>query len=84
VGFAQVNSRSELTLRVFERGAGETLACGTGACAAVAAARQLGLVDDTVEASLRGGKLSITWHGDESSVLMTGSATTVYEGVVEI
>ena len=84
VGFVQIVSRSEIRLRVFERGAGETLACGTGACAAVVAGRTRGLLDETVLTNLQGGKLSISWCLGDSPVLMTGPASTVFKGSIEI
>jgi diaminopimelate epimerase len=86
VGFMQVVSRSEIGLRVFERGAGETLACGTGACAAVVAGIQLGLLDGTVRVNALGGTLSISWDAavPNASVMMTGPATTVFQGVIEV
>ena len=84
VGFMQVLDRSHIALRVFERGVGETSACGTGACAAVVAGRLQGLLDPTVEVNLRGGKLKITWQGDDSPVMMTGPACRVYEGRLHI
>lgn len=84
VGFMQVLNSGEIKLRVFERGTGETLACGTGACAAVVAGRTRGLLDEEVSVRLAGGYLRIHWQGQGSSVLMTGPATTVYEGSVEI
>lgn len=84
-GYMQVNSRSAITLRVFERGAGETLACGTGACAAVVVGIRQGLLDTQVDVKTRGGDLRIAWSGDpRDSVWMTGPATTVFEGVVEV
>ncbi|TAM49911.1 MAG: diaminopimelate epimerase [Burkholderiaceae bacterium] len=83
-GFMQVLSRSQIRLRVYERGAGETLACGTGACAAVVAGIRLGLLDATVEVDTRGGRLTIEWAGMEAPVLMTGPATTVFEGDIDI
>ncbi|MFY9510551.1 MAG: diaminopimelate epimerase [Rubrivivax sp.] len=83
-GFLQVLSRSEVRLRVFERGAGETLACGTGACAAVVAGIRLGWLDRRVSVQLRGGELLIEWPADDASVLMTGPATTVFEGEIEL
>jgi diaminopimelate epimerase len=83
-GFMQIVSRSHIRLRVYERGAGETLACGTGACAAVVAGIRLGLLDSRVDVDARGGRLSIEWQGDESHVLMTGPAETVYEGEIEL
>lgn len=83
-GFLQVLSRGEVNLRVFERGAGETLACGTGACAAVVAGIRLGWLDRRVEVHTRGGDLLIEWPGDDASVLMTGPAQTVFEGEIEL
>ena len=84
VGFMQVLDRNEIKLRVFERGVGETLACGTGACAAVVAGRLRGLLDDTVHVHLPGGCLTINWPGEGSPVMMTGSATRVYEGYTRL
>ena len=84
VGFMQVRDRNTIDLRVYERGAGETLACGTGACAAVVAGCLQGLLNDTVKVNLHGGELSITWLGMDSPVLMTGPATTVFEGKIQI
>jgi len=84
VGFMQVCDRNTIDLRVYERGAGETLACGTGACAAVVAGCSQGLLNDTVKVNLHGGELSITWLGIDSPVLMTGPATTVFEGKIQI
>jgi diaminopimelate epimerase len=85
VGFMQILDRSAINLRVYERGAGETLACGTGACAAVATGCRRGLLNDTVNVGLKGGNLSINWHKQEdTSVLMTGPAETAYEGTIEI
>ena len=83
-GFLQVVSRAEVKLRVYERGAGETLACGTGACAAVVAGIRLGWLDRRVEVHAHGGDLLIEWPHDDSSVLMTGPATTVFEGEIEL
>lgn len=86
-GFMQVRSRHEISLRVFERGAGETLACGTGACAAVAAGIRRGLLDSPVTVHALGGTLTIAWDGarDEAAPLfMSGSATSVFEGEIEI
>ncbi len=83
-GFMQVVHRHHIRLRVFERGAGETLACGTGACAAVVAGIRRGLLDSPVQVSARGGELSIAWAGPGQPVLMTGPAVTVFEGTVEI
>lgn len=84
VGFMQVHSRSAIGLRVYERGVGETLACGSGACAAVVAGIQLGLLDAQVDVQMRGGMLSMAWAGGTAPVLMTGPATTVFRGEVEI
>jgi len=86
-GFMQVRSRHEISLRVFERGAGETLACGTGACAAVAAGIRRGLLDSPVTVHALGGTLTIAWDGarDEAAPLfMSGSATSVFEGEIDI
>ena len=83
-GFMQVVKRDEIRLRVYERGAGETRACGTGACAAVAVGRLLGLLDDRVTVHLPGGDLSIEWPGEGHELLMTGPATTVFEGKINI
>ena len=83
-GFMQVRSRNEVALRVYERGAGETLACGTGACAAVAAGIRLGWLDARVDVHTRGGTLTIEWPGGTAAVLMTGPAETVYEGAIEL
>ncbi len=84
VGFMQIIDRSHIKLRVFERGAGETQACGTGACAAVVAGRSRGLLDDTVEVSLSGGNLSIHWENKQNPVMMTGPATTVFSGTITL
>ena len=84
-GYLQVLDRSHVRLRVFERGVGETLACGTGACAAVTSGIRLGLLDSTVEVETRGGRLTIAWSGQAAdSVFMTGPATTVFEGQIDI
>ena len=83
-GFLQVVSRGAVRLRVWERGAGETLACGTGACAAVAAGIRLGLLDPRVDVETRGGRLTIEWQGGNAPVLMTGPAETVFEGEIEL
>lgn len=84
VGFAQKVSPAALRLRVFERDAGETLACGTGACAAAVAGMAQGLHDDTVEVHTHGGDLRIAWAGGAASVLMTGPAVTVFEGDINL
>jgi diaminopimelate epimerase len=84
-GYLQIVDRGQVRLRVFERGAGETLACGTGACAAVAVGIRLGLLDARVDVHTRGGLLTIAWSGQEAdSVFMTGPATTVFEGQIDI
>lgn len=84
-GFAQQLSASEIRLRVYERGAGETLACGTGACAAVVAGILLGKLEHCVDVHTRGGRLTIEWSGGaQDAVMMTGPATTVFEGQIEI
>jgi diaminopimelate epimerase len=81
VGFMQVLARDAIRLRVYERGTGETLACGTGACAAVVAGIRAGWLDSKVEVQLAGGTLQIEWAGEHASVLMEGPASTLYEGV---
>ncbi len=83
-GFMQVVDRSHIRLRVFERGAGETLACGTGACAAVVSGIRRGLLDASVEVTTRGGVLRIEWAGNGHSVWMTGPAVTVFQGEVTL
>lgn len=87
-GFMQVIDRDRIRLRVWERGAGETLACGTGACAAVVTGIRRGLLDSVVVVETRGGPLTIEWNGldrdDPTPVLMTGPATTVFEGRIEL
>ena len=83
-GYMQVIDRHHVKLRVYERGAGETLACGTGACAAAVAGILRGLLDSPVRISARGGELSIAWQGPGQPVLMTGPAVTVFEGTIEL
>ncbi|MEO8441655.1 MAG: diaminopimelate epimerase [Betaproteobacteria bacterium] len=83
-GYMQVVDRGRIRLRVFERGAGETLACGTGACAAVVAGIQRNLLDRDVTVATRGGELGISWQGEGRSVLMTGPAVTVFAGEIEL
>jgi diaminopimelate epimerase len=86
-GFLQIVDRGSVKLRVWERGAGETLACGTGACAAVVAGIRLGLLDERVEVQARGGRLTIEWalsQGLAAPVLMTGPAVTVFSGEIEV
>jgi diaminopimelate epimerase len=83
-GFMQVVSPHEINLRVYERGSGETLSCGTGACAAAVSGIQLGLLSSPVSVNTRGGKLSIAWDGKDSPVMMTGPAVIVFEGQIDI
>ena len=87
-GFMQIVDRGSIRLRVYERGAGETLACGTGACAAVAAGIRRGRLDARVDVETRGGRLTVEWHDDGAAarapVLMTGPAETVFEGEIEL
>jgi diaminopimelate epimerase len=83
-GYMQVVNRGHIRLRVYERGAGETLACGSGACAAVVAGRQLGLLDDKVDVKLLGGTLRVSWAGEGTPVWMTGPAVTVFEGTIDL
>lgn len=83
-GFMQVVDRHTVRLRVFERGVGETLACGTGACAAAVAGIARGLLDSPVCVAMRGGELSIAWNGTGGPVLMTGPAVTVFKGEIEL
>ncbi|CAB1370688.1 diaminopimelate epimerase [Denitratisoma oestradiolicum] len=83
-GFMEIVDRHAIRLRVHERGAGETLACGTGACAAVVAGIRRGLLDTPVRVSTRGGELSIAWSGPDTPVLMTGPAVTVFQGEIEL
>ena len=83
-GFMQIIHAQHIKLRVFERGSGETLACGTGACAAVVAGIQLGRLTSPVKVSARGGELSIAWQGGDTPVMMTGPAVTVFTGNITI
>ena len=83
-GFMQPLSRSHVRLRVWERGAGETLACGTGACAVVVAGIRRGLLDAEVRVSTRGGDLMIRWPGDSAPVMMTGDAVAVFDGEIDL
>ncbi len=83
-GFMQILDRQHIRLRVFERGSGETLACGSGACAAVVAGRQQGWLDDKVSVSLAGGELHIIWPGGEEPVMMIGPAVSVFEGELNL
>jgi diaminopimelate epimerase len=84
VGFMQVQDRTRIRLRVFERGVGETLACGSGACAAVVAGIRLGLLDTMVQVQTHGGVLTIAWDGMGAPVRMTGPATTVFQGEIDL
>ncbi len=84
VGFLEVVDRRHARLRVWERGAGETLACGSGACAAVVSGRLQGLLDERVAVDLPGGRLIIAWQGGDAPVYLTGPATTVFEGSLEL
>ena len=84
IGFLQIVDRSHARLRVFERGSGETLACGSGACAAVVAGQLRGLLDARVDVELRGGRLVIEWQGEGTPVMMEGPATTVFEGQLRL
>lgn len=84
VGFMQVIDSSHIKLRVFERGVGETLACGTGACAAVVAGIQQGLLANKVKVQLLGGDLEVSWQGENSHVIMQGDATLVYTGEIDL
>jgi len=84
VGFMQIIDRNTLKLRVYERGVGETQACGTGACAAVVAGNIQNLLDDTVKVQLLGGNLSIHWQGEQNPVMMTGATATVFKGTISL
>lgn len=83
-GFMQIIDEHHIKLRVFERGSGETLACGTGACAAVVVGIQLGRLQSPVKVSARGGELHIAWQGGSSPVMMTGPAVTVFTGTITL
>ncbi len=83
-GFMQIIDAHHIKLRVFERGSGETLACGTGACAAVVAGIQLGQLVSPVKVSARGGELHIAWQGGAAPVMMTGPAVTVFTGEITL
>ncbi len=84
VGFMQIINRNEIKLRVYERGSGETQACGSGACASVACGRMMGKLNATVTAHLQGGDLQLTWEGESEPMYMTGTATSVYEGQISL
>ena len=83
-GFMAIRGRKAIDLRVYERGVGETPACGTGACAAVVAGQRLGLLDDTVTVSLPGGQLVVSWRGDAEPVWLTGNAELISEGKIDL
>jgi diaminopimelate epimerase len=83
-GYLQVLERHAIALRVWERGAGETLSCGSGACAAVVAGISRKLLDSPVKVETRGGALTVAWAGGENAVFMKGPAVTVYEGTIEL
>jgi len=83
-GFMQIMNQHEIKLRVFERGAGETFACGTGACAAAVAGMRLGKLQSPVKVAMRGGELNISWGGNNTPVMMTGPAVKVFKGEIEI
>jgi len=83
-GFMQVMDRNHIRLRVYERGSGETLSCGTGACAAVVAGIRRGLLDSPVSVATHGGTLNISWNGTDSPVLMTGPAISVFSGEINL
>lgn len=84
VGFAHIKDRANIDLRVFERGVGETAACGTGACAAVVSGQRLGLLDDDVSVRLPGGKVVVSWRGGESPVWLKGDAELINEGMLDL
>ena len=84
VGFMEIEDRHNIRLRVYERGAGETMACGTGACAAVAVGIKNRLLDECVQVELRGGDLTIKWQGEGHHLMMTGPAETVFKGRIEL
>lgn len=83
-GFMQIVDKDQVRVRVYERGVGETLACGSGACAAMVAGRQWGLLSKTVHVMLRGGGLKVTWSGQGEPVSMTGAATKVFDGQIDL
>ena len=83
-GFMQISDKSQIKVRVYERGVGETLACGSGACAAMVAGRLWGLLDEKVDVILCGGPLTVTWRGQGKPVFMTGTATKVFDGEIDL
>jgi diaminopimelate epimerase len=84
IGFAQLHDRRRMDLRVFERGVGETAACGTGACAAVVTGQNLGLLDEAVDVRLPGGQVVVSWRGGTEPVWLTGNAETISEGIMDL
>ena len=84
VGFMQILSRKQIRLRVYERGVGETQACGSGACAAIVAGRLQDLLDEHIEVELPGGKLGLSWAGENRPIMMKGPAQRIYEGRLKI
>ena len=84
VGFMRIRDRSSIDLRVHERGVGETLACGTGACAAVVTGQRLGLLDTDVQVSVPGGQLMVSWRGGDEPAWLTGNAELISEGTIEL
>jgi len=84
VGFVRIAGRDRIDLRVYERGVGETAACGTGACAAVVTGQRLGLLDDTINVHLPGGQLVVSWRGGSEPVWLTGNAETISEGFMDL
>ena len=84
VGFVCITGRDSIDLRVFERGVGETAACGTGACAAVVTGQRLGLLDTDVEVRLPGGQVMVSWRGGSEPVWLTGNAELVSEGFIDL
>ena len=84
VGFMKIHDRDRIDLRVHERGVGETLACGTGACAAVVSAQKLGLLDGDVHVTVPGGQLMVSWHGGNEPAWLTGNAELISEGTIEL
>ena len=84
IGFARIHDPRRMDLRVFERGVGETAACGTGACAAVVTGQNLGLLDETVDVRLPGGQLVVSWRGGSEPVWLTGNAETFSEGIMDL
>jgi diaminopimelate epimerase len=84
IGFAHIRDRQNIDLRVFERGVGETAACGTGACAAVVTGQALGLLEEAVDVRLPGGQVVVSWRGGSEPVWLTGNAEYVSEGIMDL